>query len=177
MALRVRCVSCDHVISAPDTLRGKPVPCPLCGGMNEVSLPVAAPIERSRSHLAAARLDDASLVLLFFAYVTGALALVTGFAPLIAGQLAVEWKLLSVLAGLLTCAVLFVTLKYLSEAMRALADVSRAAARVEGQIDVLTHALATEPSAEDDAPRPPEEPPAPEEPAPPAHTTAGSDPL
>jgi hypothetical protein len=87
------------------------------------------------SLVAASRLDDASLVLLAFAYLTGALALATGFVPLFAGHLGTEWKILSALAGVLGAAVLFVTLKYVSEGMRALADVARAAARVEEQLD------------------------------------------
>lgn len=87
------------------------------------------------SLVAASRLDDASLVLLAFAYLTGALALLTGAAPLFARSLAVEWKIFGALAGVLAGAVLFVTLKYASESLRALADVARAAARVEERLD------------------------------------------
>src|SRR5947209_4790429 len=87
------------------------------------------------SLVAASRLEDASLVLLAFAYLTGTLAVVTGVAPLFAGQLALEWKILAVLAGVLSGAVLFVSLKYASEAMRALADVARAAARMEERLE------------------------------------------
>ncbi len=86
--------------------------------------------------MAASRLDDASLVLLAFAYLTGALALVSGFAPLVASSaLAFEWKLLAALAGTLAASVLFVTLKYVSEAMKSLASVARSAARVEERLD------------------------------------------
>ncbi len=74
-------------------------------------------------------------MLLAFAYLTGLLAVVTGAAPLFAGQLALEWKVLSALAGALAGAVLFVCLKYASESMRALADVARAAARMEERLD------------------------------------------
>lgn len=86
------------------------------------------------SLVAASRLEDASLVLLAFAYLTGALAVLTGVAPLFAGNLAIEWKVVVVLAGVLAGAVLFVTLKYASEGMRALADVARAAARMEERL-------------------------------------------
>jgi hypothetical protein len=87
------------------------------------------------SLVAASRLEDASLVLLAFAYLTGILSVVTGMAPLVAGQVALEWKILAALAGVLAGAVLFVSLKYASEAMRALADVARAAARMEERLD------------------------------------------
>jgi hypothetical protein len=87
------------------------------------------------SLVAASRLEDASLVLLAFSYLTGALALLTGFAPLVAGGLTWEWKIVAALAGGLGAAVFFVTLKYVSEAMRALADVARAAARVEERLE------------------------------------------
>jgi hypothetical protein len=87
------------------------------------------------SLVAATRLDDASLVLLAFAYLTGGLALVSGIAPLVVSTLPFEWKLLLALAGVLAAAVLFVTLKYASEAMRSLASVARSAARVEERLD------------------------------------------
>src|SRR5437879_3210256 len=64
--------------------------------------------------LVAARLDDASLVLLAFAYSTSALALLTGLVPLVATSLGFEWKVLTALAGALAGAILFVTLKYAS---------------------------------------------------------------
>jgi hypothetical protein len=106
--------------------------CPTC----DQALPGAgAPGGLPSSLVAASRLEDASLVLLAFAYLTGALAVVTGFTPLLAGQLAVEWKALAALSGVLAGAVLFVTLKYASEGMRALADVARAAARMEERLD------------------------------------------
>src|SRR5688572_14981233 len=99
--------------------------CPTC----DQTLPGAGAASGLPSSLvAASRLEDASLVLLAFAYLTGALAVVTGAAPLFAGQVPIEWKVIAGLAGVLAGAVLFVTLKYASEAMRALADVARAAA-------------------------------------------------
>src|SRR5579872_6038110 len=91
------------------------------------------------SLVAASRLDDASLILLAFAYLTGALALATGLVPLFAGNFALEWKILSTIGGVLAGAVLFVTLKYVSEGMRALADVARTAARVEERLQAAAH--------------------------------------
>jgi hypothetical protein len=90
------------------------------------------------SLVAASRLDDASLILLAFAYLTGLLALATGVVPLFAGTFALEWKILSTIGGVLAGAVLFVTLKYASEGMRALADVARTAARVEERLQAAT---------------------------------------
>lgn len=106
-----RCPTCDQ---------------PLPGG-DAPSLPA--------SLVAAARLDDASLVLLAFAYLTGALALVSGFAPLLVSGIAFEWKVLAALAGALAGAVIFVSLKYVSEAMRSLADVARSAVRIEERLE------------------------------------------
>jgi hypothetical protein len=106
--------------------------CPTC----DQTLPGAGAASGLPSSLvAAARREDASLVRLAVAYLTGALAVTTGVAPLFAGQLAIEWKVLAVLAGVLAGAVLFVSLKYASEGMRALADVARAAARVEEKLE------------------------------------------
>lgn len=105
--------------------------CPTC----DQALPGAGGGGLPASLVAASRLEDASLVLLAFAYLTGLLALATGLAPLVAGGLTWEWKTLAALAGALAASVLFVTLKYVSEAMRALADVARAAARVEERLD------------------------------------------
>ena len=106
--------------------------CPTC----DQALPGAGAAAGLPSSLvAASRLEDASLVLLAFAYSTGLLAVATGSVPLVSGGLALEWKILALLAGVLAGAVLFVTLKYVSESLRALADVARAAARVEERLD------------------------------------------
>ena len=115
MPQETRCPTCDQ---------------PLPGAAGGGGLPA--------SLVAASRLDDASLILLAFAYLTGALALATGAVPLVAGSLALEWKILSTIAGVLAGAVLFVTLKYASEGMRALADVARTAARVEERLQTAT---------------------------------------
>jgi len=112
MSQEPRCPTCDQALPGSGSASGLP-----------------------SSLVAASRLEDASLVLLAFAYLVGALALLTGVAPLFAGGLAIEWKILAVLAGVLAAAVLFVSLKYASEAMRALADVARAAARMEERLD------------------------------------------
>jgi hypothetical protein len=108
-----RCAACDQVLNGSGAV-GSALPASL---------------------VAASRLEDASLVLLAFAYLTGCLALATGLAPLVALHLALEWKVVAALAGTLAGAVLFVTLKYASEALRALADVARSACRVEQRLD------------------------------------------
>lgn len=99
--------------------------------------------------LAARRLEDVSDVLLLFAYGLGFLALALGAGPaLIASGIGVEWRFLSALGGLLAAAVVFILLKYAAEATRSLADVARAAARLEAQLD----ALSREPDAPGQAP-------------------------
>src|SRR5581483_8596810 len=98
MSQEPRCPTCDQALPGSGSASGLP-----------------------SSLVGASRLEDASLVLLAFAYLVGGLA--------------IEWKILAVLAGVLAAAVLFVSLKYASEAMRALADVARAAARMEERLE------------------------------------------
>jgi hypothetical protein len=88
--------------------------------------------------LAARRLEDVSDVLLLAGYGLGVLVLALGAGPaFVAPGLAIEWRLVSGLGGLLVAAVTFVLLKYVSEGTRALADLARAAARVERKLDAL----------------------------------------
>jgi hypothetical protein len=159
--LKNRCVSCAQVISAPEALRGTRVFCPACGAENQLresatpsgrTLGAALPAVLPSSRLAAERLEDASTVLLAFAYLTGLLALATGAVPVSLGSWPIEWRLLSLLGGALASAVLFVSLKYASEAMRALADVARAATTMEARLERLSAALDPSRSA-DDTPR------------------------
>jgi hypothetical protein len=89
--------------------------------------------------LAARRLEDVSDVLLLAAYGLSLLAVFLGAGPaLLASGLATEWRLVSGLGGLLIAAVMFVMLKYVSEATRALADLARAAARIERRLEALS---------------------------------------
>jgi hypothetical protein len=102
--------------------------------------------------LAARRLEDVSDVVLVGAYGLGGLALALGAGPaFLAAGLALEWRLVSGLGGALVAAVMFVSLKYLSETTRALADLARAAARIERKIDALSSASESADEAPDSA--------------------------
>lgn len=138
------------MISAPENLRGMRVLCPACGAENQLRdapgslappLGAALPAVLPSSRLAAERLEDTSTVLLAFAYLTALLALATGTVPLATASWAFEWRVLALLAGALASAVLFVSLKYGSEAMRALADVARATTAMEERLDRVLVAL------------------------------------
>ena len=111
--------------------------------------------------MAAARLEDASLVLLAFGYLTGVLALVTGLAPVFVDGLDVAWKVFAALGGALAACVLFVTLKYASEALRAVADMARTTSRLEARLEraLASEARASAEATEDSALTPKDGPP------------------
>ena len=150
MTLRNRCVACDHVIEADDALRGKETTCDACGAPNVLLGPTDATV-RQRAQQAAGsraaasltlqagqRLHDSSLYLLGFAYLILLMAIVLG------GALAYAWEgpVAQRAAAFLACAVVgllaFVYLKFMSDAVRALADLGRA---IESRLSLVVEKL------------------------------------
>lgn len=150
MTLRNRCVACDQVIEAPDQMRGQETTCDACGAPNVLLGPTDATVRQRAQQAAGARaaasltlqagqrLHDSSLYLLGFAYLLLLLTVLLG------GALAYAWEgpVAQRAAWFLGCAVVgllaFVYLKFMSDAVRALADLGRA---IESRMSLVVEKL------------------------------------
>ena len=151
--LNTPCVQCGHTITAPDSLRGKDVPCQNCGAMNIMG---ASPSQVSRSTPAnptnpglgravneqsasVKGLQDLSDLLLLFAYVIGVLLLVAGFTPYFLSQGGDSYQILCAIAGSLSAILMFVTFKFLSGLLQAVSQQIAGQIVVQEQLkDILT---------------------------------------
>lgn len=150
--LNTPCVQCDQTITAPDSLRGKDIPCQNCGTMNLMG---TSQNQASRSTASAPglglgrvvneqsasvkSLQDLSDLLLLFAYVVGVLLLGAGFTPYLLSQGDDNYQIFCAIAGSLSALLMFVTFKFLSGLLQAVSQQIAGQIIVQEQLkDILT---------------------------------------
>lgn len=141
--LNYPCVQCDQKITAPDSLRGREIPCQNCGTMNVLEAPKAqtapntaqspafnlGPIMHDQS-ASVKSLQDLSDLLLLFAYVLGVLFIGAGLTPYFLGQGNDNYQVFGAIAGALAALFMFITFKFLSGLLQAVSQ------QIAGQIIV-----------------------------------------
>ncbi|MDF1666835.1 MAG: hypothetical protein P1V97_34115 [Planctomycetota bacterium] len=142
--LNYPCVQCDQKITAPDSLRGREIPCQNCGTINVLERPQTpassqdtpktpsfslGPIIHDQS-ASVKSLHDLSDLLLLFAYVLGLLLIGAGFTPYLLSQGADKYQIFCAIAGTLAAIFMFITFKFLSGLLQAVSQ------QIAGQIIV-----------------------------------------
>jgi hypothetical protein len=182
-------VACDHVIEAPDHMRGHELACPSCEATNVLHSPgdearseraeedsrkeererflrglarargqarppsatwsaFVAPVEgnpdRSLSLQAAQRLKDISVYLVGFAYLLLLIPILLGGVVAMGTGWSVSWKAFALLGCALAGVFSFVFLKFMSDAVRAVADLTELGRSIESRLQLLTEGLGRE---------------------------------
>ena len=103
-----------------------------------------APVElggHSMALLAARRLKDISVYLLFFAFVLLLLPVGLGVALVVAGELPGIWSSFAFVAGVFIGVLCFLFFKFMSDTVRALADITDLARSLEARVNHMADLL------------------------------------